>query len=162
MRSISHSPTKVKIRFVTPTPTDWRSAALAPRPVSSKILGAKYRMAVIPESWLKKATNTASRMGRGTNLGDIKLRHHRRNPDAEPPDEAREDERAHAACEGAADRRDDIERPDANQRGLAAEPVGRPAAEKGADHGAIEGRGQGESVQGGAELPLRLDRLFRA
>ena len=40
-RSISHRPTNVKTRLVTPMPTDCSSAAFAPSPVISKMRGAK-------------------------------------------------------------------------------------------------------------------------
>src|ERR1039458_734390 len=62
-RSISQRPTKVKMRLVTPIPMDCSSAAFAARPVSSKMRGAKYRIALMPESWLKKAIKMASRIG---------------------------------------------------------------------------------------------------
>src|SRR5450755_1219649 len=62
-RSINQSPTKVNTRLVTPIPTDCSNAALDPSPVSSKIRGAKYKTALMPDNWLKKAIKIASRMG---------------------------------------------------------------------------------------------------
>ena len=50
-------------RFVTPSQTEVESDSFAPRPVISKMRGAKYRMALMPESWLKKAIRNASRIG---------------------------------------------------------------------------------------------------
>src|SRR5450631_2437964 len=62
-RSINQSPTKVNTRLVTPIPTDCSNAALAPSPVSSKSRGAKYKIALMPDNWLKNAIRIASRMG---------------------------------------------------------------------------------------------------
>jgi hypothetical protein len=44
-------------------PTDWSRAALCSSPVHSKMRGAKYRIALIPESWLKLAIRMARRIG---------------------------------------------------------------------------------------------------
>jgi hypothetical protein len=49
-RSISQRPTKVKTRLVRPMRMDCNSAAFAAKPVSSKMRGAKYRIALMPES----------------------------------------------------------------------------------------------------------------
>jgi hypothetical protein len=46
-----------------PTPTDCNSAAFGPSPVSSNIRGEKYRMALMPDIWLKNAIRYASMMG---------------------------------------------------------------------------------------------------
>ena len=40
-RSISQSPTNVNTRLLTPIPADWSRAAFSPRPVISKMRGAK-------------------------------------------------------------------------------------------------------------------------
>ncbi len=66
------------------------------------------------------------------------------------------------AGEGAAEGRDDVEDADPEQRRLAPEAIGRPAAEERAEHRAVERRAHREAVHPGAEAPERLDRLLRA
>ena len=99
---------------------------------------------------------------RRRDLGDVERRRDGRDADPEAADEPRGDERAYAAGEGAAERGDHVEDADPEEGRPAPEAVGGPAADEGADDGAVKRRSHRDAVHLRAEAPERLDRLLRA
>jgi hypothetical protein len=108
---------------------------------------------------LEHAGETSTLLGR-RNLRDVERRNDGRDPDAEPTDESRDDERIDVLRQSRPHRGHEVEDPDPEQRRAAAEPVGRPAPDHRPDHRAVEGRRHRDAVQTRAQVPERLDRLL--
>ena len=109
---------------------------------------------------LEHAREQPATIGR-RDLGDVHRRRDRRGADAKATDRACENERVHVTRERRPDGTDEIEYADEAQRRLASPFVGGPAAEHGADDGAIERRGHRDAMHAGTESPERLDLLLR-
>ena len=108
---------------------------------------------------LEKSAELAAVLRRG-DLRDEERRRDRRNADADPADEARDDERTHIPGESGADRRHHVQNTVENQDFPAPPPFGRDSAEAGAEHGAPQRRTQRPAVHRAAQGPEVLNLFF--
>ena len=87
---------------------------------------AKKDAAPAPKVETPKVTETKAQTGAGEPAN------------AKAADEPSQNEHAHSGGEAAADRRQDVEDADEQQRGLSAKSIGRPAAKQRTEHRAVK------------------------
>ena len=98
--------------------------------------------------------------GRG-DLGNVKRGRDRRDSDAQTAHEAGGDEHADPVSKPAADRRQEVEDADEQERGLAAQAIRRPTAQERAKHGAIKRGTHRQPMHCRTQVPEGLNFLFR-
>ena len=105
---------------------------------------------------LKQSGQPTATGGR-CDFGDVQRRGHRRDADPQSADEPRDHEGVHVGRQSRPDGRDEVEHADPQQRFLAAEVIGRPASDEGADHGPPQRHAHRQPVQTVAERPQRSE-----